>query len=205
MAVQINKDTVAKALKRLGDVLGRQLDYVFLGILGLVTLVVAMIYGSEITTPTPTVTEPKPITLEPKITTKEGDATSEAYFAVFEMIEPPPPFEQTEYQQLIDFNMFDAKAARDAEELHDEAKKRLNDAEDAFEKGNYEAAKRLAEEALDRAPTMQAAVRLIDRIEAATAPSEEAGEGDADGEDDGEDEGEASAQEDIETPSEEEL
>lgn len=195
MAVQLNKDTVLKAFKRMGGVLARQLDFVFLGVLGVVTLVVAIIYASEVTTPTPTVREPKPIELQPKISAKEGDPASEAYYAVFEMLEPPEPFEQTEYQQLIDFNMFDAKAARDAEELHDEAKKRLNDAEEAFEKGNYEAAQRLAEEALDRAPTMQAAVRLLDRIKAATAPPEDETQGEGESETPAEEDGEATPDE----------
>jgi hypothetical protein len=194
MAVAINKDSIVRGLKAVGRVITGQVDYVFLGLLGAVTLAVSVFYGTEVTTPIPVVREPKPIQLEPKISAEEGSPASEVYYAVFEMLKPVKPFEDTEYQQLIDFNMFDAKAARDAEELHDEAKKRLNDAEEAFEKGNYDDARRLAQEALDRAPTMQAAVRLIERIEAATAPAEaETMEG----------EDEAAAEEDSGSPPEE--
>lgn len=177
MAVEINKDTIVRGIKKLGGLITGQLDYVFVGLLGAVTITVAIFYGSEVTTPMPAVREPQPIQLEPKISAEEGSPASEKFFAVNEMLKPVPSFEDTEYQQLIDFNMFDAKAARDAEELHDEAKKKLNDAEEAFEKGNNEEARRLAQEALDRAPTMQAAVRLIEKIDAATAPASETGEG----------------------------
>lgn len=175
MAVEINKETLVKGLKSVGRVVSGQLDFVFLGLLGATTLGVAVFYGSEVTTPDPEVAEPKPKELQAQITAIEGDPTSKAYFDVFKMLEAPKPFGQTEYQQLIDFNMFDARAARDAEELHDQAKKRLSDAEAAFEKGNYEEARRLAEEALERAPTMQAAVRLIERIKAQTEPAGEVG------------------------------
>lgn len=173
MAVEVNKETIVKGLKTAWAKISGQLDYVFLALLGGTTLAVAIFYGTEITTPDPPVVEPKPKELTVQITAVEGDPTSKAYFDVFKMLEAPKPFEQTEYQQLIDFNMFDARAARDAEELHDQAKKRLSDAEAAFEKGNYEEARRLAEEALQRAPTMQAAVRLIDRIKAQTEPASE--------------------------------
>jgi hypothetical protein len=170
MAVQINKESLIKGFKAAGQLVRGQLDYVFLGLLGATTLAVAVFYGTEVTTPAPPVVEPKPVELAPEITADEGDPKSKAYFDVFQMLEAPKPFEQTEFQQLIDFNMFDARAARDAEELHDQAKKRLSDAEAEFEKGNYEEASRLATEALDRAPTMQAATRLIERIKAMTEP-----------------------------------
>lgn len=186
MAVDINKDSIVAGLKKAGGIIAGQLDFVFLGLLGLSTLGVLILYAGEFTTAMPRVTEPSPIKLTPTITVE-----SEVYTQVFEMLDPPPTFEKTEFQQLIDFNMFDARAARDAEELHDEAKKKLNDAEEAFEEGNYERAKTLAQEALERAPTMQAAIRLIERVEAATAPAE-GEEGGEDGGASGDEEGDSS-------------
>jgi hypothetical protein len=178
MAVQINKDTLTKAAKSAGAYLARQVDYVFLGLLGATLLGIIIVYVGEASTPEPAVIEPKPISPEIKISAEEGHPKSEAYFAVFELIEPVPTLEQTEYQNLIDFNMFDPRAARDAEQLHDEAKQKLMEAESRFDQGNYEEARRLAQEALNQAPMMQAAVRLIESIDARIAANEAEGEAD---------------------------
>lgn len=184
MAIEINKETATRVLKSFGAVLGKRMDFVLLGLMGASTLGVALIYLTEASTGVPPVIDPKPKELTPMITAKAGDAKSAAYFAVFDLIKPIKPLDQTDYQALIDFNMFDAKAARDAEQLHDEAKQKLKEAEARFEEGNYSEAKRLAEEAIERSPTMQAAVRLLDQIKAKTAPAEgaagaEAGSGSA--------------------------
>jgi predicted S18 family serine protease len=181
MAVEINKDTVVKAIKTTAGFLGRQLDFVFLGLMAATSLGVIVFYVSEASTPVPAVDEPKPVVIEIKISAEKDHPKSEVYFSVFNLIDPVEPLDQTEYQNLIDFNMFDPRAARDAEQLHDEAKQKLMEAESRFDQGNYEDARRLAQEALSQAPMMQAAVRLLDKIRAQTEAAEAEAE-DAEGE-----------------------
>jgi predicted S18 family serine protease len=173
MAMKLNKDSILRTLKNTLGALGQRMDYVLLGLLGATTLGVIIFYVSEVSSPVPVVVEPQPRPLMIRISAAEGHPRSGAYFDAFELVEAIEPLDQTEYQNLIDFNMFDPRAARDAEQLHDEAQVKLKEAESRFDQGNYEQARRLAQEALSQAPMMQAAVRLLEKIDA-RAPSQEA-------------------------------
>lgn len=143
-------------------------DHVLIGLMALMLVVVGVLYFNETTAPQETVKEPEVYTLKRHISTE-----SRLYQSVVASAEPLPELEETTYTQLVKFNIFDAKAARDAEELDRQAAEIYVQAQQQYEAGNYDEARELANRALGLSAHMRQAHELVEKIDLMTRAQEQ--------------------------------
>lgn len=75
-------------------------------------------------------------------------------------------------QQIALYNMFDYKSVRDKQEIERGADQRFAQAQDAFNKGNPEEARRLIGEILRQVPSHRKARELLEKINSSSATAE---------------------------------
>lgn len=136
---------MSDALKALAT---KNADKLILAGMGVATLVVGFFRLDEMNTAEIPPPEVQQVDLKPIISSKEGAPESEAYFKAISLIENLPPFEQSKYQPLIEFNPFDPKAARDAEDLEKRADEILKLAKNQLDTGDLDGAEARVREAL---------------------------------------------------------
>lgn len=156
----------------------KNLDRVLLAAMAGVLVVMMAAYLSERSTPEAEVVREPRGPIESKIS-----STSFDYAYVEFMMEPVAPMEESDYKELLNFNMFDAKAVRNADQVVEEANRKAVPAAAAlsrFEQTGADAdrdeARRLALEAQEVIPGYPQAQAVLDRLavlelEAAAEPT----------------------------------
>jgi hypothetical protein len=115
----------------------KNLDRVLFGSLAGVLACIGLIWLFEQNAAAPGTPEPDRKPIEAAI--RQNDP---AYLYVKFMSETPKRIEETDYAELLNFNMFDAQAVRNAEKLIDSANAAFRQAAEAFAAGDYEQARR---------------------------------------------------------------
>lgn len=119
----------------------------------------------------------KPSTKDPQVflSSKEGLPTSANYFKVIGLSGQMPPFDQSPFVPLQEFNMFDAKAARDAEELKKRADELLAEAKRSLDAGRLDEAEAKIQEALKTSYRYKPALEMLEQVQTRKGGGDAAG------------------------------
>lgn len=147
----------------------------FLGGMGVLLAAQGYLWFDESSTPDPEVVPPTPrevkfaIATDPSIVKdpKASQAATANYQILQLIIQTPPEFGQTAFKPLADFNMFDAKAAKNSEQLEKEADKIVEEARGLRAAGKNEEAKAALKRALEIRIGHKGAEALLAEIGAA--------------------------------------
>ncbi|OPZ09188.1 MAG: hypothetical protein BWZ08_00622 [candidate division BRC1 bacterium ADurb.BinA292] len=87
------------------------------------------------------------------------------------MLDPWPPFENSEYYPIATYNIFDPKTVQDAGALEQRANEKYNQAYIAYQQRNLAGALQYVNEALQIAPNHRAARQMLEKLNAEMQPA----------------------------------
>lgn len=152
--------------EKLKNLLKKHSDKLFLGALGVDLLMVLFLTMGEKTSPDLPPAEVQAKDPDVQICMDEAKDCSEAYIKAKALLAQHQAFEESKYKPLADFNMFDAKAARDTENLEKRADQAYAEAQVLFDQGKLEEARAKLEEAFKYSYSHKSARNLLEQIEA---------------------------------------
>lgn len=153
------KELPAQLIARAKGIAEKRADQILVGSMAVLLAIVGYLYYSESTAPVPEVTPPPPVKIKQVI--KPGATIVQD---VEKMGQPLADIGDTTLSAILQINMFDAKAAKSAEEVARQAREKINQAQRAFEGGNLREARTLAQEALEMDKMLTSAKEMITSI-----------------------------------------
>lgn len=172
---------VKESFQNFGAKLVEHLDKILVVAQGIVFLGVGYTYYTESSSQPPPSQLPNRVELKPFIDTKppEPGQTSD-YITVMFLVGPQDPLDESGFKDLGNFNMFDAMAVRDADDLQDQARSLVEQAQRAYDEGRLEDSQNLLQQALEISLNYRPAVQLREQMaEDAKEEAEPAAEGQA--------------------------
>lgn len=153
------KELAARVAAKAKALWQKHLDRLALAMIGLCLGLVGYMYYVESTAPVPVVTEPKTIKIKQMLALED-----QVVLDIDKMGQPLAEIEDTTLTAIIQINMFDAKAAKSAEQVARQAREKMNEAKREFEQGNLREARTLAQGALEMNQTLTSAKEMIRTI-----------------------------------------
>ncbi|MCL5271657.1 MAG: hypothetical protein M1457_14130 [bacterium] len=159
-------------LQQVGELFKNKINRVFLAGMAVLLLLRLLIYASESQYSNAPPAPPPSVDLKPTLS-----QNSPEFKKVQEMLVPWPEFSaSTKTLELTRQNMFDPNRVLQAADFERQAEEKVTKAYTEFNKGNYEAARRLAQEGLSILGNHKGAKELLKKIDAklgAGTPGEE--------------------------------
>lgn len=151
-----------ESLQQFGSKLVEHLDKMLIVAQAIVFLGVAYTYWTESSAPPPSSQAPNREPLVAFIDTKPGLS---AYNTVMLLAGPQKPLDMSDFKDLGNFNMFDAMAVRNADDLQDQARSLVEQAQRAYDEGRLEDSQNLLQQALEISLNYRPAMQLRERMD----------------------------------------
>ncbi len=158
-------------IQTLKPLLSKHLDKIMIGSLGFITALLGFLAFAERSTVQPEAVPPKPRDPIFAIT-----KTAMPYRVISELVvKRLEPFESSPYHPLTDFNMFDPKSVKDAEQRQKDADKLVGQAQTLVEQAKYDEARLLLDQVFKKLDASYKPAKLLleeidKRIKATPAP-----------------------------------